>query len=328
MNTSQEVIDRTGVSSLADYFEPGPMTDCSGFFVQRFYPAGSDLARVVARNGDQVLSCLIQFIVRPPRTPGGTSRVVLHARMYDRYRRLIHLWPPFGEQFDLDDPRAPTPDSLALFRRTRHPVDLDEIDFDLGEHLYEGREGVFLDGEGRRVTPQQMLDHAYECHCRTYGRTFSWRWRVGTWSRHAVRGVVWRGQDAFLWVLLSFYDIDLVGGRDQVKLDPFHKYKPADFRRVTEKSESRSNFFGFESSRKSFFTNLTVLAICCAALYWTGPRTGLVRAIYNNTALTTAALVFAFLLADLAGPWLLTRSICTLSRLRPLVLFFVRRVRR
>jgi hypothetical protein len=50
------------------------------------------------------------------------------------------------------------------------------------------------------------------------------------------------------------------------------------------------------------------------------------RAVYSNTALSTAALVFGFLLADVLGPWLLISAVCGLSRLRPAVIFLVRKV--
>jgi len=111
------------------------------------------------------------------------------------------------------------------------------------------------------------------------------------------------------------------------RLSPFHKYKPGDFRRITDKPGERSHFFGFQSSQKSFFTNFLVVVAVCPILYWKVPREGLARAIYNNTALSTGALIFAFLLAETLGPWLLIRVICALSRFRDAVLFFIRKVR-
>jgi hypothetical protein len=56
------------------------------------------------------------------------------------------------------------------------------------------------------------------------------------------------------------------------------------------------------------------------------PHEGLLRAIYNDTALSAAALVVGFLLADTLGPWLLIRIICVLSRFRDSVMFFIRKV--
>ena len=69
-----------------------------------------------------------------------------------------------------------------------------------------------------------------------------------------------------------------------------------------------------------------MVAASCLLLYWKAPRDWLL-AIYNNTALSTAALILCFLLADAVGPWLLIRVICALSRCRDAVLFFVRKVR-
>jgi len=52
-----------------------------------------------------------------------------------------------------------------------------------------------------------------------------------------------------------------------------------------------------------------------AAAYYVIPRLGLLRAIYANTALSTVALVFGFLMADQAVPFVLIATVCGLSRL-------------
>ena len=96
---------------------------------------------------------------------------------------------------------------------------------------------------------------------------------------------------------------------------------------MTDTSGERSHFFGFQTSRRSLFTNLAVVVAVGLLLYWAVPRSGLLRAVYNNTALTTAALVFAFLLADALGPWLLIRVVCALSRIRDAAFLFFRKVK-
>ena len=122
------------------------------------------------------------------------------------------------------------------------------------------------------------------------------------------------------------YDIELAAETDRAALDPFRRYKTADFRRISDPDKPLSSFFGFQSSRKSFFTNMLVLAIGFSLSYWNLPRWGIFRAIYDNTALTTASLVLGFLMADVVGPWVLVRAICGLSRLRPKTIFQARKV--
>ena len=87
------------------------------------------------------------------------------------------------------------------------------------------------------------------------------------------------------------------------------------------------HFFGFESSRRALFTNLALVWAATIGLYWLRPFPNFLRTIYINNAMTTAALVFAFLLADVIGPGLLISSVCLLSRIRPSVLFLRRKVR-
>ena len=126
--------------------------------------------------------------------------------------------------------------------------------------------------------------------------------------------------------LTTLYDVEVVDDKKDTLLNPFRRYRTKDFRRITEKEGERSHFFGFQTSRKSLFTNLTVVVAACLLVYWKASDAELVSWIYSNTALSTAALVFLFLLADTCGPWILIRVICICSRLRDAVLFFIRKV--
>lgn len=127
-----------------------------------------------------------------------------------------------------------------------------------------------------------------------------------------------------MWVLIGCYDIALSSPTLQ---SPLHKYQSSNFKRTTDPAGARSHFFGFQSFQKTLSMNILRVALACIVMWLVGPRTGLVRAIYNNTALTTAALVLAFLTADFLGPSLLIRGICVLSAFREAVVFFRRQVR-
>jgi len=189
--------------------------------------------------------------------------------------------------------------------------------------IYDHREDIFIAEDGTVLTPVQILDDLYLKHCRTLDLRFRIRWNVGSAARWFIRHAVWSTQDVAMWTLLNLYDVELTI-KEGIR-NPFRKYKPTDFRRATE-SDERSHFFGFQSSKKSLFTNLIVVSIASAVAYWKLPHSGLLRAIYNNTALSTAALVFAFLLADTIVPSLLIGTICGLSKFRDAVMFMFRKV--
>ncbi len=321
LTTANDVIRRTDIAGLPQYEEQGPMTDCAGFYAFRPYPAGSQLAAVLTSDGRAAVRCLTQFIVDSPQGGGSISKVILRTRFSRRWHPDLTFVSGGRDPYahDPGDPDAPAPQSAALLAKARKPLDLNFLD----EYIYDQREGVFMNDRGAVVNPAAMLEDAYTKHCRTYQLGFQLRWRVGSGARLIVRRSVWGAQDVAMWLLLTLYDVEL---EDQKRRNPFHKYKPTEFRRVTEKQAEGSHFFGFQSSQKTLFTNLIVVSIVCALLYWKGSHTGIVRAIYNNNALTTAALVFAFLMADFLGPWILIRSICGLSRFREVVIFFTRKV--
>jgi hypothetical protein len=201
------------------------------------------------------------------------------------------------------------------------------LDFLNEGFIYEGRENAFFDGDGKPITPAEMLDRVYHEHCRTLGRVFRMRWKLDSGARWLVREAVWKGQDAAMWALFNLYDVELIDEKKDMRWSFFYKYSLSDFRRVTESGGERSHFFGFQTSQKALFTNLIAVAATFLLLYWKAPRGGLLRVVYYNTALSTAALVLAFLLADRCGPWLLILAICGLSRLRDLVFVFIRKVK-
>ncbi len=301
------------------------MSDSAGFYAYRCYPASTELAKVVTKDGRPAVRCYLSFVVAAAREGSTVSRLQLRVWLARRWRPN-RVFASHGDPYEISsgDPDAPTTQSAALLARTRKPVDLDSSDAE--GYIYDHREDVFLDGDGKVVTAAQILEQMYTRHCRTLRVAFRIRWNCGSAARWAIRQTVWKGQDSAMWVLLTFYDVEIVADKKERRPSFFYKYKPDDFRRVTENPGERSNFFGFQTSRKSFLTNLTVVVGGCLLLYRAAPHDGLLRVVYDNTALTTAALIFAFLVADTAGPWLLIRVIGVLSRLRDAVLFVIRKV--
>jgi hypothetical protein len=121
-----------------------------------------------------------------------------------------------------------------------------------------------------------------------------------------------------MWLLRNGYDIVLEPEGDRF---PLHEYDFSEFRRTIEKDDS--SFFGFQTSKRSFLSNLVGLSLAFLLIYYGMPRWGLLRAIYGNTALSTVALLFAFLLVDQLLPLGLQGIVCLLSRLR-IPVFFIR----
>jgi hypothetical protein len=325
LSTAADVLNRAGVVGDPRFEDVGLMTDSAGFYLFRPYPAGTRVAEIRTIDGRPAVRCYLSFVVEPPSEGKPVSPVHLRvwfSRRWHPNRTVSSHGDPY--QPTPGDPAAPSADSYARLRSLPRPIDLDSTDAD---YLYDHREDLFLDEDGRILSPVQILDQMYALHCRTLRLGFRLRWKLGNAARWLIRNAVWKTQDAAMWALFTFYDVELVADKkDKWRFSSFHKYKPSDFRRITEAPNERSHFFGFQTSKKSFFTNLAVVVVVCLLLYWKGPRDGLLRTIYTNTALTTAALVFGFLLADTAGPWLLIRVICWLSRARDRVLFFVRKV--
>ncbi|MBI2215887.1 MAG: hypothetical protein HYU51_01190 [Candidatus Rokubacteria bacterium] len=318
--TPEQVIARSGVENLPGYFRVIPMTDVAGFAVRRKYPDDVELARVVNRHGESIVTPIIQFFVTRRSSPTGVSPVTLRAWVFPRSRErklfaALHELPP-------DDPDAPTLDSLQRWRRARKPSEVELI----GQFVYDADEDRFLDVDGHQVMPAEMLERVYQAHLRTLHTSFVWRQKTESLLHSAARVTVFRVQDGLMWILLNGYDVELALARE--KISPFHKFKVADFvRSKVEPGGERSEFFGFVSSRNNLVTNLVVVAIVVWLVYRHGPRTRLLRAVYDNDALTTSALLLGFFAADFFGQLVLKALICGFSRLRERVMFLPRWVK-
>jgi hypothetical protein len=324
LDTPEAVMARAGIAALPEYEDVASILDAPGFYTFRRYPVGTDLASVITADGRPAVRCYLAFIVKRPPAGSTVSPVILKAWFARRWL----TGQPMGRLDTAPSglPNGPGPASVAVLAKTPKPLDLDSDD-DMPGFIYDNVEDVFQDDTGKILTPRQMLEAMYAKHCRTLGRAFRIRWKMGSFGRWTLRQAVWKTQDGAMWILLSFYDVELVDQKKGMLRNPLREYTPADFHRVADKPNERSHFFGFQTSQKSLFTNLSVVVLVCLTLYYKAPHEGLLRAVYGNTALTTAALVFGFLLADIIGPWLLIRAIGWLSRMRDRVLFFIRKVR-
>ncbi len=316
LNTAQQVIKRAGADQLADYFDLEEMVGEPGFALKRRYPQNTNLGQVVDGLGRPSVTCVIQFVVNHPTAAGGVSRVDIHAFFYDHWQ-IKRFRQPGLDDYDFNDPDCHTPQSLNLLRRSSKPLSLN---FTEG-FIYDTADDKFYDENGAR-TAQELIDFAYDYHCRTLSPRFRIKWWCLELMRQAVHQFTWRLQDASMWLLRHGYDMVLTS---KVSRNPFYQYRWSDFERTTDKE--RSNFFGFQSSPRSIFSNLILLGLVCFLVYRFAPHSGFIRAIYANTALTTGALILGFCLVDLIAPLSLEAIVWSLSRIRHITVFLVRKVR-
>lgn len=273
----------------------------AGLSVKRRYSAETELGRVTTRDGTPAIVCSLHVFVKSPRVPGGVSRVELTVSPHN---------PRGGGWIGRDPWKDPylTPDAINRLRRAPIPLILDFNE----EYVWDTAEGRFQNEAGETVTGRQILDYIYSYHCRTLSLRFRIKDRFRSAARKVVQQAVWRGQDWCFWLLEHGYEIRLKDTQRYRKL--FHHYRFNEFERQTDKDGT--HFFGFQSSKRAFFSNVIALALTCTGTYYLMPRFGLLRAIYANPALSTVALAFGFLMADQVVPLILEGLVCGLSRLR------------
>jgi hypothetical protein len=312
--TPNAAIAAAGVGQLARYYDIIPLGDAAGFSAKRHYPEATPLAELKTRSGIRNYAVLIHFALRPPTAEKGIQRVELAARLHGVWeeRHGADLY-----SYDYSHADCPTPEAVRVARRLR-PLALDFP----GDFYYDAADGRFYAEEGP-VTVEGMLDFVYETHCHTLRRFFRLRWAILEQTRNAVQKLVWNTEKVALWLLEHGYEVVPNIG-DKYGPGPFHRYKLTEFQRASD--TSGTHFFGFRSSNRSLFSNIMLLGLACVFVFHFARQHPLAQAIYGNTALTTVALVFGFLLADQAAPFLLKVAVSLLSRLKFRTLFVRRMV--
>jgi len=310
LKTSQEVIQATGVAGLADYYDVIPLLDAAGFTVKRRYPLSSAPAQVVKPNGAPACACVIAIAVEPPQNPNGVSRVGGEAWLYEDCQEDHRL-----RRHNFGNPNCPTEATYYAFQAAAKPQEVHlaaGVLYDCAASTFHGANGPF--------TGQQILDSLYDAHLATLQRGGRLRLYLARAWRHLVRWGVWRGQDACLRLLEYGYDVKATPQQGSPFSAPFRIYKWKDF--VRSSDMTGSHFFGFQSSKRSLFSNMIVLCLIIVGAYWLLPHAGLLRAIYGNTVLSTVVVVFVFLVVDQLLPRALEGIVWTLCRLRLRALFF------
>jgi hypothetical protein len=257
LRTPEEVMVRAAVGGRAEYEDVSPIRDAPGFYAFRRYPPDTALGSVVTTDGRPAVRCYLAFIVLLPKAGSTISQVVLKAWYARRWLDGIPIGrsdnPPPGH------PDGPSPASSVTLVQAPKPINLDSED--MPGYLYDNAEDRFFDENGKTVEPLDMLEEMYSKHLRTLGRAFRFRWGMGSIGIMVRQTVVWKGQDLAMWALVKCYDVEVADEKKGSIRNPLREYKYRDFRRVTEQEGERSHFFGFQTSQKSFFTNLSIVAI-------------------------------------------------------------------
>lgn len=233
LKTPEAVIAAAGANDLPDhYYNVVPQTDAAGFAIFRRYPPGTSPAAVVTRNGEPALTCMLKLIAEPGSETKGISRVRLTASLHDPYD--LKLPVP-----DYEDPDCPTQESLATFKKSYRPVDVEIKD----SYFYDELEDKFFGPEGA-ASGQQMLDFAYDYHLLTLRWRFRLKWQGLEALRYSAYKLVWGGQEACLLLLEHAYRIKRTDKTYYGLRNPLHKFSFKDFEETFE--PSNADFYGLK----------------------------------------------------------------------------------
>ena len=314
LKTPKAVIQAAGVNQLPDhYYDVVPQENAAAFAIFRRYPPGTPAAAVVTRNGNPALTCMLKLIVEHQSETKGISRVRLSASVHNPSR----LQRPVP---DYEDPNCPTQESLDVFKKSYRPVDVEIED----SYFYDEFEDKFFGPQGA-ATGQEMLDFAFDYHLRTLRWRFRLKWQTVEALRYAAYKLVSGSQETCLLLLEHGYRIKRTDKTYYGLKSPFHEFSFKDFEETLEPSSA--DFYGLKVPPRRLFSNLCVLMGILYLAFLLGSRSDFLRAIYRNQVLTTAFLLFFYVLADQAIPFVLKSLVWGLSRLRFRTLFILSKLK-
>ena len=132
-----------------------------GFSIKRRYPKNIAYKPSVTREGqDNNVATLWVTYLHPTESKKtlDTQKIPLKIKISNMDLYISENW-----DYDFEDAKSPTKDSIERSKRTRKPIELESRD----EYFYDHTNNCFIDSKGRTLTGIEMLDEIYYQHCNT-----------------------------------------------------------------------------------------------------------------------------------------------------------------
>jgi hypothetical protein len=159
---TEQFVKKFKLNERPDYFECVELRDRKvGFSIKRLYP--DDISYKPTRTSDgspnNTAALWVTYL-----HPSETSKKLDHNRIPITIRiSNIDLYVAKHWDYDFDDPRSPTEESVEKSKKTRKPIELESNE----EFYYDHAHDRFIDKKGTVFTGLQILDKIYIEHCNT-----------------------------------------------------------------------------------------------------------------------------------------------------------------
>lgn len=156
LHTSQEFLDKFGDIQLAGFIDPTFLTDIKiGFSIQKNYPDNIRYKPAKDESGNPDNIAVIWAVYEERFASKGDRYIPLRFRiaLMSKYRTL-------NFDYDYDDPKCPTKDSVAISFATPRPIDLDLND----SYFYDSEKDCFVNGDYEKVPGVTILVSLFEAH--------------------------------------------------------------------------------------------------------------------------------------------------------------------
>ncbi|HEY4832051.1 MAG TPA: hypothetical protein VIH61_05765 [Waddliaceae bacterium] len=168
-----------------------------GFTILRNYP--KDIPFVPAKNkdGDVDSVCMIKigFLVRPGAPENEEVKLFVTTSKVSRYLLNNH-W-----NYDFNDDKSPTKDSLEESKKSKQPIDLE----DLVDYIYnKNTRKIFnVEKEKKEVSLNYIVDKVFKLHLKTVSPAGLW-FRTKIFSKNIISNLVEPIKISLLWFLDFF----------------------------------------------------------------------------------------------------------------------------
>lgn len=310
LKDTQSFIGLFNLDSQKLYYDPIVIRDANiGFSIKRNYPSNIRFKPPINKLGepDEIIVIWLVLNASISSAPNGIQKVPLYIKInkFSRYKSKFF-------DYDFNDPKSPTKESLYQSEKTPQPSELEFIDY----FFYDQNDSVFFDRAGKKYNGLELLEFVVNKHINTV---------------HLFKGLKFRFKHAYKINTVSFltpiirfciYSLKKIFGRELDKSDTiiaqYDGFSAQDFRRTTT---DIMEFFGYRTSKKVIALFCLVIVLLSLLNYTTIINIEYFYFIFSHNLLVITHSIILLLILDNVIPMIIFRFMNYLIKKRNKHLF-------
>jgi hypothetical protein len=253
------------------YTDYTPLNDIKvGFSIQRKYPADIQFKPPKFNDGTDSINAILWVVYDHPysQEPKTLRKVPLRIRIA-AYNKYLDIRDHLDYDYDYDDEKCPTQESVLLSQSTPKPLELVSRD----RYFYNHFAGQIVDDRNNPIKGIDILDELFRKHCKTSSRSYVWKSQTKKKFIPVINVVI-----KIIAIILLY----LFGRRVKEKEPGISTY--GYIMNVVE--QTGIDVFGYKASKNVVFTFCSIILIAYSVYWCFNIKSKFISKLASNNLLT------------------------------------------